>query len=247
MNAAAHSTAQTGLIGIGGSATNDGGFGMARALGWKFFTARRRQIKEWWQLAELADIRPPSPRFPLKVTVAVDVSNPLLGPQGCSRIYGPQKGLTPQDFAHAEKCLSRLDAILQTKFAKTPGAGAAGGLGFGLMAFAQAKLESGFGIFARYSHLDDRIHQADLVITGEGRLDEQTYMGKGVGQIAQRCGKMGIPCFAMGGTILEPARARTLFTQARALTEITDPASARSAAALHLCELARQMSAVSAK
>jgi glycerate kinase len=183
--------------------------------------------------------------LPWNVTVAVDVANPLLGPKGCSRIYGPQKGLRPQDFALAEKCLAQLASVLKAQHgiagAKTAGAGAAGGLGFGLTAFAGANMESGFEVFARCARLDERIGEADVVITGEGRMDNQTYMGKGVGQIARRCRRQGVPCVALAGTILEPARARHLFANARALTEITDLARAQPQAARYLQELARQM------
>ncbi len=245
MRAAGKAGAGSEIVGIGGSATNDGGFGMARALGWRFFTTQREELKEWWRLHELAEARPPERALSWDVTVAVDVANPLLGPKGCSRIYGPQKGLRAQDFELAEKCLGRLAAVLKGQHgidcAKKPGAGAAGGLGFGLMAFAGAKMESGFAVFARCARLEDRISGADLVITGEGRMDSQTYMGKGVGQIALRCAKLGVPCLALAGIVLEPARARRWFAQTRALTEITGLVSAQSEAGWHLRQLARKM------
>lgn len=245
MRAAAKSGATSAMVGLGGSATNDAGFGMARALGWRFFNKNREELKEWWRLRELADARPPARAWPWNVTVAVDVANPLLGPEGCSRIYGPQKGLRPQDFELAEKCLGRLARVLTEQHgfdgAKIAGAGAAGGLGFGLMAFAGARMESGFEVFARCARLDDRIGGADLVITGEGRMDSQTYMGKGVGEIARRCVKLGVPCLALAGIVLEPARARRLFTQTRALTEIADLERAQSEAGRYLRQLAGQM------
>jgi len=245
MQAAVKAGATSGIVGIGGSATNDGGFGMARALGWKFFNKNREELEEWWRLHELADVRPPARSLPWKITVAVDVANPLLGPKGCSRIYGPQKGLRPQDFKLAHKCLGRLASVLKEQHgidcAKTAGAGAAGGLGFGLMAFAGARMKSGFEVFAHCARLEEKIGRADVVITGEGRMDHQTYMGKGVGQIAQRCRKLGVPCLALAGIILEPARARQLFAQTRALTEITHLKAAQSKAAMHLQQLAGEM------
>jgi glycerate 2-kinase len=245
LQAAVWAGATKGIIGIGGSATNDGGFGMARALGWKFFNQDWDELTEWWQLLELIRIRPPARSLDLKLTVAVDVGNPLLGPKGCSRIYGPQKGLRPQDFVLAEKCLARLSVILKAQHkigdAKKPGAGAAGGLGYGLTAFAGARMESGFDIFARVGHLDERIRKAGLVITGEGQMDRQTYMGKGVGQIALRCRRLGVPCLALAGIVLEPARARRLFAHARALTEITTLARAQSGASRHLERLTSEM------
>jgi glycerate kinase len=244
MLAAAQSGAGNAVIGLGGSATNDGGFGLAQALDWKFFDRNWDELREWWQLAGLAHVRPPACPLSWKVTAAVDVGNPLLGAKGCSRIYGPQKGLRPQNFVLAEKCLRRLAVVMHKHSgidrAKMPGAGAAGGLGFGLLAFAGAKLKPGFDIFAEYARLDDRIRQADLVITGEGHIDHQTYMGKGVGQIAVRCRKARVPCLALAGLILQPARANALFTQTRSLLEIADAADAQVSAGRHLRELARR-------
>jgi glycerate 2-kinase len=251
MQAAVEAGATRGIIGIGGSATNDGGFGMARALGWKFFNQDWDELTEWWQLHELSRVRPPERLLDWKVTVAVDVGNPLLGRKGCSRIYGPQKGLRTGDFALAEKCLARLSVVLKAQHkigdAKKSGAGAAGGLGFGLMVFAGAKMVSGFEIFARVARLDQRIRKADLVLTGEGRIDHQTYMGKGVGQIARRCRRWGVPCIALAGIVQDPARARRCFAQTRALAEITDPERAQSEAANHLERLAAQMAKADAK
>lgn len=230
------------LLGIGGSATNDAGFGLACALGWQFFNRAAQPLGEWWQLHELAEIRPPAGIFDAQITVAVDVGNPLLGPKGASRIYGPQKGLRAEDFALAEKCLGRLAVVLRQQHgiecADVPGTGAAGGLGFGLIAFARGKLESGFEIFSRHAQLDKRIRRADLVITGEGRIDEQTYMGKGVGQIAQRCAALGVPCLALAGTSTGASRGKHLFTAKRCLTEITELPEALSRAGRHLQTLA---------
>lgn len=235
--AAAESGAKKCIIGIGGSATNDGGFGLARALGWKFFNAAWDELTEWWQLHELAHVRPQTRKLSCDVTVAVDVGNPLLGAHGCTRIYGPQKGLRAGDFPLAEKCLGRLAAVLEAD-PKRAGAGAAGGLGFGLMAFASAKMESGFEIFARLAQLDKRIRQAGLVISGEGCIDGQTAMGKGVGQIALRCAKYKIPCIAMAGDVLQPARVGRLFARTHALTEIATREQALKRAEHYLEKLA---------
>lgn len=232
------------FIGIGGSATNDGGFGLARALGWLFIGKNGREIEEWWQLTTLKKIVPPSKdaRFgAIKMTVAVDVKNPLLNARGCSRVYGPQKGLRPEDMALAEKALGRLasvtKSVLKFDFARTPGAGAAGGLGFGLMAFAGAKQESGFDIFARLAHLEKRIHSSHAVLTGEGAIDRQTLMGKGVGQIALLCKKFSIPCLGLAGIVTEPQKARKLFALARGMVEITSLKNAKKFPARYLEEL----------
>ena len=193
------------LMGIGGSATNDGGFGLARARGWIFLDEHEHQIEQWRQLSSLQSIYPPAPQKDLPdLLVAVDVQNPLLGATGATRVYGPQKGLRPEDFEHAEKCLSQLAEVverdLRLDVAAEPGTGVAGGLGFGLRCFLNARLDSGFDIFARYARLKERIRAAQLVITGEGAIDASTLMGKGVGEIAKMCHEAEVPCMALAGT-----------------------------------------------
>jgi glycerate 2-kinase len=235
------------VIGIGGSATNDAGFGLARALGWKFFDRAGRELKQWWQLHELARVTPPASAIRLDICVAVDVFNPLLGPRGCTRVYGPQKGIRPEDLAFAEKCLRRLAAVARRQLglahAATPGAGAAGGLGFGLMTFAGGKPQSGFDVFANAAHLEKRIRAADLVITGEGAVDRQTCMGKGVGEVALLCQALKTPCLALAGVITEPRRASKLFSRACALTDITTLNQAKKRTEFHL----QQLSAMAAR
>lgn len=229
------------VIGVGGSATNDGGFGVARALGWKFLGNHGRELEHWWQLANLREMVPPPQRLNLRLTVAVDVANPLLGRHGCSRVYGPQKGLRPDDVIHAEKCLRRLSRCWKHQFgtdlAHISGAGAAGGLGFGLIAFAGAKPQSGFDLFAETARLARRIRRSDLVITGEGAIDRQTYMGKGVGEIGRLCRALKVPCIALAGAVQGPQH-RRLFWKIKALTDTTDPASATRRAGEYLRRLA---------
>jgi glycerate kinase len=245
LQAAAGHGAKRCLVGIGGSATNDGGFGMARALGWQFFNTHDKDISRWSELHHLTMVRPPdSTRLFDEVIVAVDVQNPLLGPSGCSRVYGPQKGLTEFDFA--ERCLGTLAAILEKQlhlaFAAMPGAGAAGGLGFGLMSFLGAKMEPGIEIFARHARLADRVKSAQLVITGEGALDAQTLMGKGVGEIANVCQKFGVPSIGLAGVVPEPEKAREKFKAVYALTpDLTDKESALREPALWLERLAAKV------
>jgi len=207
LQAAVDAGARHCLMGIGGSATNDGGFGVARSLGWRFLDEREQPIVQWRQLGSLLRICPPETEYKLpELVVAVDVRNPLLGPTGATRIYGPQKGL--QDFAHAEKCLSQLAAVvkrdLHLDVASEPGAGAAGGLGFGLRCFFDARFEPGFDVFARHARLSERIRSAQLVITGEGAIDASTLMGKGVGEIAKMCQQIGVPCLGLAGTFRRP-------------------------------------------
>lgn len=223
LNAAASMGARRCLMGIGGSATNDGGFGMAHALGWRFTDQRGREIERWTDLHRLASVKSPE-RLSLfeELVVAVDVQNPLLGPSGCTRIYGPQKGLRATEFDLAERSLSQLATVLETqfgfKYADEPGGGAAGGLGFGMRSFAGARLESGFELFSHHADLGNRVKSAQLVLTAEGRVDEQTLMGKGVGALAQMCKSFGVPCIVFAGQISPMANPETLFQRAYALT-----------------------------
>lgn len=232
------------IVGIGGSATNDGGFGLARALGWKFMDRTGREICRWTELSTLAKIQRPA-RFPNRlITVAVDVQNPLLGRQGASRIYGPQKGLRSEDFSPAERCLSRLAQVLkrqfQLDFANHPGAGAAGGLGFGLMTFANAQLASGFDLFAAHAKLDQLLARTDLILTAEGAIDRSTLMGKGAGQIASRARTRNIPVWGFAGILRDAAKLKRLFQKTAALVDLTTPEQAQRRAAFWLERLAFQ-------
>lgn len=197
-------------LGIGGSATNDGGFGMARALGFQFFDKNENEILAWTQLIHLVDIRPPKPEMMSKIsqthfTVACDVQNPLLGSQGATEIYGPQKGLiSAKDKEKAEAALEQLSRVSSTHFensnyAEYPGSGAAGGLGFGLKLFCQADFTPGFKLFSELSNLEEVISKSDLVITGEGAIDQSTMMGKGAGQIFDLCERFQKPVIAVCG------------------------------------------------
>ncbi len=243
--AAQKTGATQAILGIGGSATNDGGFGLARSLGWEFYDSGSKRLNEWWELHRLTRVRPPRQALSMNLKVAVDVDNPLLGPHGCSRIYGPQKGLKPADMLLAEICLAQLGKVMRAflgkDFAKAKGAGAAGGLGFGLLAFAGAKLESGFSVFARHAGLREKIAEADLVITGEGKIDHQTYMGKGVGKIAQCCLANRKKCMAIAGTILAPTESPRLFARTLALTDLTTLSHAQKYPARYISQLAWQL------
>jgi glycerate 2-kinase len=242
---AAHAGAKRCIMGIGGSATNDGGFGVARAMGWEFFNPRSAFIERWTELHMLSQIKiTPRDRWFEEFAVAVDVNNPLLGPTGCTRVYGPQKGLKESDFEFAERCLGSLASVAQQELhvttATEPGAGAAGGLGFGLRTFLGAKLEPGFELFAQLADLTSRIDGADIVITGEGAIDEQTLMGKGVGELAALCRKLNKPCFGLAGVVTDPERARQLFTNVQAMVSATSVEDANANAAKWLEELARR-------
>jgi glycerate 2-kinase len=259
IRAAANKGAKRCIIGIGGSATNDGGFGAARALGWKFSDRDGGTIERWTELHRLARIaRPERRRWFGELIVAVDVQNPLLGVRGATCIYGPQKGLRPLELRQAERNLRSLARVANrfvvpsrhsrddpgrlevcgTKLQTVPGAGAAGGLGFGLMAFLGARAEPGFELFARFAKLEARLRAADLVITGEGCIDDSTFMGKGVGELARRCREEKIPCLALSGNISARSAAERFFAEAHALTELTAIRKAKSDSAAWLERLA---------
>jgi glycerate kinase len=199
-------------VGIGGSSTNDGGFGLARSLGWTFWDARGTELRTWTELDQLARLEAPVHQLSFeRLIIAVDVANPLLGPEGASRVYGPQMGLRQEaDLLKAEACLSRLAEVTATRigrdFSRESGAGAAGGLGFGLKAFCGGIFQSGGEIFSTLSGLEQRIREADLVITAEGAMDAQTLMGKGVGVIARAAARAGKHCICLAGSVsVDPA------------------------------------------
>jgi glycerate 2-kinase len=197
------------LIGIGGSATNDGGMGMARALGAKFLDKNGCELPPGGgSLTKLAriDLSGLDPRLArTRIEVACDVTNPLTGPRGAAAIYGPQKGATPAMVRHLDAGLRHLAAILRRdhkiNVEKVPGSGAAGGMGAGLMAFARGQLRPGIDIVVDAVDLRARIKGADLVITGEGRLDAQTAHGKAPAGVAQVAHSLGIPAIAICGSL----------------------------------------------
>ncbi|CAN5585612.1 glycerate kinase [soil metagenome] len=197
------------LLGIGGSATVDGGIGCAQATGHTIVLQGGEPISATEPLTgrdlervvlikqhrcEITD--------GVEIIVACDVTNPLYGPTGAAHVFGPQKGATPAQVEKLDAWLREL-AIRTDRDAQanTPGAGAAGGLGFGLLAFFNAKLESGIELVLSATKLHDRLRGADLCITGEGRLDSQSVDGKAVGGVAGLCGKLNVPCFAIAGAV----------------------------------------------
>lgn len=233
------------IIGIGGSATNDGGFGMARELGWRFENDRGNPICDWVDLVNLKKIHPSKTNLSGEIIVAVDVQNPLLGPNGCTRVYGPQKGLWEEDIPRAEAALMQLAEVWEAQMgedvASLPGAGAAGGLGFGLRCFAGAKIRSGFKIFAEAAGLDALLREADVVVTGEGAMDRQTVMGKGVGELAKRARANGCRCVGLAGMVEDRPALAEVLDDCRALTDLTTVAEGQVNAARWLEKLAREV------
>lgn len=190
------------VIGLGGSATNDGGAGMAAALGVRFPDERGNPLEctpeNLLDKLALVDV---SQRLPLPpVTVACDVDNPLLGPRGATRVFGPQKGADERGIPLLEGFLRRLVELSGGEAsAARPGAGAAGGLGFGLLHFASAELVPGFELLASLTELRQRIAAADLIVTGEGSLDVQSLGGKGPVALARMARAHGKPVLAFCG------------------------------------------------
>jgi glycerate kinase len=193
------------IIGLGGSATNDGGWGMARALGYRF-DYEHEQEKDTERVTELVNLsrikKSRDLRLP-KIIAAVDVRNPLLGDNGATQVFGPQKGASHDELKVLEQALTRLANVVAEDFGfdyrDKPGAGAAGGLGFGLMSFCGAMIRPGFDVVAEAVSLESKMKYADVVITGEGSLDRQTLEGKTPAGVARLARKLGKKVFAIVG------------------------------------------------
>jgi glycerate kinase len=208
------------IVGLGGSATNDGGFGMARALGFSFYVGDKELRGSVTELQKLTNIaRPQPPRVLdfslLRVIAAADVKNPLLGENGATRIFGPQKGVTEDKIGLFETSLTKLAVVvvkeLGLDFRNEPGAGAAGGLGFGLMSFCDARMRPGFEVVAEAVGLEAKMKDVDLVITGEGSLDRQTLEGKTPACVAKMARRLGKPVYAIAGRADGNEQLRALF------------------------------------
>lgn len=205
------------IVGIGGSATNDGGAGMAQALGYRLLDAQGNDIGPGGgALADLDRIERTERAARLdgiEITVACDVDNPLCGPDGASAVYGPQKGATPEMVEKLDRHLLRLARIIErdlgASIAELPGAGAAGGLGGGLVAFTDGRLQSGVDVVIKAVGLADRLRGADLCLTGEGALDAQSAFGKTAVGVARLARSLKVPTLALAGSIGEGAE-RTL-------------------------------------
>ena len=220
LQAASEAGAQRILIGIGGSATNDGGVGMLAALGACFMDANEEPLNPTPAgLKTLAEVDAGGLLTLPPVHVACDVTNPLLGPQGATEVFGPQKGAGPAERKTLEEFLTRLVEVTGAHAkAQTPGVGAAGGLGFGLHHFLQAELASGFDLVAEATGLGSRIEEADLVITGEGSLDSQSLSGKGPVGVARLAADLSTPCFAYAGHLTPEVAESGLFARSASLS-----------------------------
>ncbi|GAA2097667.1 glycerate kinase [Brevibacterium salitolerans] len=201
------------VLGVGGSSSTDGGAGMLTALGARFLTADGEPVAPGGgglQQLSRADLSGMDPRLAAaEVVLASDVDNPLLGPRGAAAVYGPQKGAAPEDVARLDAALARFSATLQEttgadrqaviRAAETPGAGAAGGTGFGALVGLSARLMPGAEYIMELVGFDAELARADLVVTGEGRFDRQTLSGKGPGEVIARAAARGLPVWVVCG------------------------------------------------
>jgi glycerate kinase len=210
LRAAVAAGARRLILGIGGSATNDGGAGLGQALGYRLLDRDGREIGPGGaELARLDRIERPGPDDdPLRgveVAVASDVDNPLCGPRGASAVYGPQKGAGPAMVETLDRNLGHFAEIVRRDLGldvrDVPGAGAAGGLGAGLLAFAAGRLEPGVSLVIETVHLADRLKGADLCLTGEGAIDASSVFGKTAVGVARLARSLGCPTLALAGTI----------------------------------------------
>lgn len=227
------------LLGLGGSATNDAGAGMLRALGAKFLDSAGRELPEGGgSLGALRriDLSGLDPRLAeTTVTAVTDVRNPLCGEQGASRVYGPQKGASEADAARLDAALANFAAVARQQsgrdVAEVPGAGAAGGVGAGALAFLGAELRPGFPLLAELYRFGERIAGADLVLTGEGRLDAQTLSGKVVAGVCELARGHGVPVAALVGSAALTGDGMDAIGLAAALSIVNGPCSLDDAVA----------------
>lgn len=197
------------VIGIGGSATNDGGFGMLRALGFEFYNQEGAPIplgaKGLRELARIETKNADKVLSECRFTVACDVKNPLCGENGCSAVFGPQKGATPDTVKEMDAWLSHYAALTEKAvgkdFSSHEGSGAAGGLGFAFLAYLNASLRSGAQTVMEAVSLEEKIKEADILITGEGKLDRQSFMGKAPVEAAKIAKKYGKTVIAFSGAV----------------------------------------------
>lgn len=197
------------ILGIGGSATTDAGIGMAAALGWQFLDENGKELKPIGDnLIKIKAITPPSSNIynsSLNIKVACDVTNPLFGENGAAYVYGPQKGADKQAVEHLDKGLQNIANVFERDFGKNyaliAGTGAAGGLGFGAMAFINAELKEGVKLLMDFCGFDKNLKDVNLIITGEGKVDNQTLQGKLIKGITDRATHAKIPIAAICGTL----------------------------------------------
>jgi len=234
------------IIGLGGSCSNEGGIGLAAAFGYKFLNADGAPIPlHGFGLAELDSIVPPPSLPKAKIIAAADVENPLYGKYGASHIFAKQKGAKPKEIEQLDRNLRRLARIskkdLGHSLHKEPGAGAAGGCGYGLLNFLHGQRISGFEYFAEITKLKELIESHDLIITGEGALDDSSMSGKGPIAVAKMAKAAGKPVWAICGKCVSPS-ARKQFDKVGEVRKIaSDQADAIKRAARHVRHVADRL------
>jgi glycerate 2-kinase len=244
IRAAIDAGAQRLILGIGGSATNDAGTGMLRALGARFLDAKgsllETGIGSYDRLARI-DLDGLDPRLAaVSFVVAVDVDNPLFGNEGAARTFAAQKGASPEEIATLDRVMEHVADVTERTVGRdvrnAPGAGAAGGLGFALLAFLSAQMEAGVALIARELHLGDKLDGARLCMTGEGKIDKQTLHGKTIVGVSDLARARNVPVIAFGGAV-DPAARKPLEDRGMRVVQIAPAGvsteeSIREAAAL---------------
>lgn len=194
------------ILGLGGSSTNDGGSGMLRALGYRFYDADKKELTSTIEILERVASVDGSEVMPwvrdMELRVAVDVDNPLYGERGAAVVYAPQKGADEAMVERLDRALRHYASVVGEEWADIAGAGAAGGVGYGVLAMLGAKPQSGIELVLDTIEFSSLIAGADLVVTGEGRIDSQTLMGKAPSGVLRYAKAQGIPCIAVGGGVV---------------------------------------------
>lgn len=237
------------IMGLGGSATNDCGVGMLRALGYRFYDAAGEELCDTISILERVESISTAERHPLlkgvKFTTAVDVDNPLHGPQGAAHIFAPQKGASPEMVERLDKALRHYAEVVDADAAEVAGAGAAGGMGYALHTMLGARMRPGIEIVLALLDFERRAQGASLVVTGEGSIDAQTLHGKAPAGVLAAAQRLAIPVVALGGRVeCESALLAGGFHAVRAITphdQPTDVAMQRETAIANMERAAREL------
>ena len=237
------------VMGLGGSATNDCGVGMMRALGYRFYDGRGEELRDTISILERVESISTAERHPLlmgvKFTAAVDVDNPLYGAQGAAHIFAPQKGASPEMVERLDRALCHYAEVVDADAAEVAGAGAAGGMGYALHTMLGARMRPGIEIVLALLDFERRAQGASLVVTGEGSIDAQTLHGKAPAGVLAQAQRLGIPVVALGGRVeCEGALLAGGFHAVRAITphdQPTDVAMQRETAIANMERAAREL------
>ena len=237
------------IMGLGGSATNDCGVGMLRALGYRFYDAAGEELCDTISILERVESISTTERHPLlmgvKFTAAVDVDNPLYGAQGAAHIFAPQKGASPEMVERLDRALCHYAEVVDADAAEVAGAGAAGGMGYALHTMLGARMRPGIEIVLALLDFERRAQGASLVVTGEGSIDAQTLHGKAPAGVLAAAQRLGIPVVALGGRVeCEGALLAGGFHAVRAITphdQPTDVAMQRATAIANMERAAREL------